>query len=166
MAKPAHSQAAHRACLVLGYDRTDSARGAAVWAARRLLPDGMLVVVHACRPLHAQPSPLSTPRERHDYGRALIDELLLEDTGSLFDIDIKAEIADSDPVSALVAAAQEHGAEGIVVGHERHSPLHRALGTVTTELLNTSPVPVIVVPSAAVRAFELPGKQQASPLSG
>jgi nucleotide-binding universal stress UspA family protein len=133
-------------CLVLGYDRTDSARAAAAWAAEQLLPEGKLVIVHACRPLHAQPSPLSTPKERHEHGRALVDELLLEDTGSLLDIDIEVEVTDEDPVSALLAAAHEHGAQAIVLGHEQHSTLHRALGTVATELLSSSPVPVIAVP--------------------
>jgi len=132
-------------CLILGYDRTESARLAATWAARQLPPNGKLVIVHACRPLHAQPSPLSTSKERHEFGRALIDELLM-DTDSLLDIDIEAEVSDRDPVTALTEAARHHSAQGIVVGHERHSTLHRAIGTVTSELLNTSSVPVITVP--------------------
>ena len=142
---PSHSSS----CLVLGYDRTDSARLAVAWAARQLQPDGKLVIVHACRPQHAPPSALSTAEERRELGRALIDELLLEDTDSLLDIDIESDISDHDPVTALIDAANRHGAQGIVVGHESHSALHRALGTVTTGLLNTSPVPVITVPSRA-----------------
>jgi nucleotide-binding universal stress UspA family protein len=110
------------------------------------------VIVHACRPLHAQPSPLSTHKERHDFGRALIDELLMEDTDSLLDVEIETVVSDSDPVTALIETAQRHNAQGIVVGHEQHSPLHRALGTVTSELLNTSPVPVITVPLTATQA--------------
>jgi nucleotide-binding universal stress UspA family protein len=138
-------------CLVLGYDRTDSARLAAVWAAQQLPHDGKLVIVHACRPLHAPPSPLSSPQERHHFGRALVDELLLEGSDSLFDIDIEVEVSDRDPVSALLDAAQRHHARAIVVGSEHHSRLHRALGTVITELLNASPVPVITVPPAAAQ---------------
>jgi nucleotide-binding universal stress UspA family protein len=142
---PNHSSS----CLVLGYDRTDSARLAAAWAARQLQPDGKLVIVHACRAQHAPPSGLSTAEERRQLGRAIVDELLLEDTDSLLDIDIESDISDHDPVTALIDAANRHGAQGIVVGHENHSALHRALGTVTTGLLNTSPVPVITVPSRA-----------------
>ena len=37
----------------------------------------------------------------------------------------------------------------IVVGCEQHSRLHKALGTVTSELLKSSPVPVTAVPSRA-----------------
>jgi len=136
-------------CLVLGYDRTDSARLAAAWAARQLQPNGRLVIVHACRPLHAPPSPLTTPQERRELGRALIDELLLQDTESLLDIDIEADVSDLDPVTALIDAAQRREAQGIVLGHERHSALHKAVGTLTAELLNRSPVPVIAVPLGA-----------------
>lgn len=149
-----------RLCLVLGYDRTDSSRRAATWAANELLPDGKLVIVHACRPLHAPPSPLSTAQERRQYGRALIDELLLEGSDSLFKIDIEAELSDRDPVTALTDAARHHSARGIVIGHERHSGLHKALGTVTSELLDTSPVPVIAVP---LTGDEVPGPIQGDP---
>jgi nucleotide-binding universal stress UspA family protein len=141
------------ACLVFGYDRTASARQAATWAARQLPPDGKLVIVHSCRPLHAQPSPLSSAKERRELGRALIDELLM-DTDALLEIDVEAEVSDHDPVTALIEAARRHGAQGIVIGHEQHSTLHRALGTVTTELLNTSPVPVIAIPLTAAEVPE------------
>jgi len=135
------------ACLVLGYDRTDSARHAARWAASELPAGGKLVIVHSSRPLHAPASPLLNGRERLRLGRALIDELLLEDDGSLADVDVEAEISDNDPVSALTGAARRHGAHAIVIGSEQHSRLRKALGTVTTELLERSPVPVIAVPS-------------------
>ncbi len=135
-----------QSCLVLGYDRSDSAREAASWAAHQLLPNGKLVIVHSCRPLHAPAPPLSTSRERKHLGQAVIDELLLVCDPSLFDVDMVAEISDDDPVTALTEAARSHGARAIVVGCEQHSRLHKALGTVTSELLKTSPVPVIAVP--------------------
>lgn len=139
-------------CLVVGYDRTDSARRAASWAASELPGDGKLVIVHSCRPLHAPPSPLSTQEDRQRLGGALIDELLLEGENSMFDAEVVAEVSDADPVSALVEAAKLHGAHAIVIGSEQHSRLHKAIGTVTTELLKTSPVPVIAVPSGAAAA--------------
>lgn len=137
------------ACLVLGYDRTDSARLAARWAVSQLPPDGKLVIVHSSRPLHIPTSALSDPAERHRAGRALVDELLLEGEDELFDIDIDVEVVDDDPVSALTDAAVRHHADAIVVGSERHSRLHTAIGTVTVELLKVSPVPVVVVPLTA-----------------
>jgi nucleotide-binding universal stress UspA family protein len=136
-------------CLVLGYDRTESARRAAQWAVEQLLPDGRLVIVHSCRPLHAPPSPVASPQERRSIGRALVDELLLEGEDAMFDVDVQVEVLDSDPVSALCDAAAEHDAEAIVVGSECHSRLHTAIGTVTVELLKVSPVPVVVVPQRA-----------------
>jgi nucleotide-binding universal stress UspA family protein len=135
-----------RRCLVLGYDRTESARAAAGWAATELLPDGKLVIVHADRPLHAPSLPIATPHERHRLGNALIDELMLDGPDSLYDIDVEAEISDEDPVTALTDAARRHGARAIVIGHEQHSRLRQALGTVTSELLDISPAPVFVVP--------------------
>jgi len=136
-------------CLVLGYDRTDSSRRAARWAANELPANGKLVIVHACRPLHAPPLPLSSTLERERLGRAVIDELLLEGEDSLFDVDIVTEVSDDDPVTALTEAARRHRARAIVVGCEQHSRLHKALGTVTSELLKSSPVPVTAVPSRA-----------------
>lgn len=136
-------------CLTLGYDRTDSARRAAQWAVSQLLPDGKLVIVHSCRPLHAPPSALSSAEERHRLGRDLVDELLLEGEDALFDLDVEVEVLDSDPVSALCDAAVRHRAEAIVVGSEHHSRLHTAIGTVTVELLRKAPVPVVVVPQTA-----------------
>ncbi|MHB8240422.1 MAG: universal stress protein [Solirubrobacteraceae bacterium] len=107
------------------------------------------MIVHASRSLHAPPSPLSNSKERHELGRALIDELLLEGPDCLVELEIEAEVVDEDPVSALIDAAVRHQATEIVVGHEQHSPLHKALGTVTTTLLERSPVPVIAVPLVA-----------------
>lgn len=145
--------------VVLGYDRTESARAAAIWAAARLPLGGRLVIVHASRPLHALPSPLTGPAERRALGRALIAELLLEGPDFLLELDIEAEVSDQDPVSALIDAAERHEATEIVIGHEQHSTVHRALGTVTDTLLDRSPVPVIVVPLTATRELHLTGSR-------
>lgn len=142
-----------QSCLVLGYDRTESARVAARWAVEQLLPTGRLVIVHASRPLHAPPGP-SSAAERRRFGRALVDELLFEGEDSLFDIEVEVEVVDRDPVSALIDAARRHHAHAIVVGSESHSRLHTAIGTVTVELLKRSPVPVVVVPALAARSAE------------
>jgi len=77
---------------------------------------------------------------------ARLDELLLEAPLELLDCEFESEVSDREPVSALIEAAERHGAEAIVLGAQRHSTLQRAIGTVTTELLARSPVPVTVVP--------------------
>jgi nucleotide-binding universal stress UspA family protein len=64
----------------------------------------------------------------------------------LLDAEIEADVCDSDPVSALIEAARRHAACAIVIGHEQRSQLRRALGTVTGQLLDSSPVPVVCVP--------------------
>lgn len=140
---------AKQRCLAVGYDRTESARRAVSWAVADLLPDGKLVIVHACRALHAPPSPITGAQTRIRLGRALVDELLLESEDRLRDLDLATEILDEDPVTALIAAAQSHEASAIVLGCEPHSRLHQALGVVTSELLKVSPVPVVSVPQSA-----------------
>lgn len=136
-------------CLVLGYDRSEGSRHAAGWAANQLLGGGKLVIVYASRAQHLPPPPLSTEGERRDLGRAVLDELMLDGQETLLDVDLMTEVSDDDPVSALIDAARRHDARAIVLGAKRHSRLHEALGTVTTELLKRSPVPVVAVPLSA-----------------
>ena len=147
MTRDAEHRAAKR-CLALGFDRNESSRRAAAWAARDLRPDGKLVFVHACRPLNAPPSPLAGLDERERLGRAIVEEFLLEADAAIRDLELVIEIIDRDPVTALIEAAERNDADAIVVGTERHSRLHRAIGVVTGSLLERSPVPVIAVPAA------------------
>ncbi len=134
-------------CLVVGYDGSESARAAASWAASSLPADGRLVLVYACRPLHAPASPLASTDERHNLGRAFLDELALDAEDTLLEVAAHAEVSDEDPVTALTEAARRHRASAIVVGCQQHSRLHKAIGTVTSELLTRSPIPVTAVPS-------------------
>jgi nucleotide-binding universal stress UspA family protein len=134
-------------CLVLGYDATESGRRAAAWAANELQPSGKLVLVYSERSLHAPASPLTSAQERNAVAGALFDELLLEGSDALLDIDFTTERSTKDPVTALIGAAKRHRADAIVVGSEPHSRLRRMLGVVTDELLERSPVPVIAVPA-------------------
>ena len=144
-AKP-KPKAGPAACLVVGYDVSASGRAAVAWATDVLPVNGKIVLVHACRPLHAPTSPLASAGARREFGRALLDELLLEGPNRMLDREIVAEVADKDPVSALTSSARRHGANGIVVGCQRHSRLRKAIGTVTSDLLKASPVPVTAVP--------------------
>jgi len=160
----AATQPPRRRCLVLGYDATESARRAAAWAVADLLPDGKLVLVRSDRPLHTPPSPLSTEGERRQIGHAMFDELLLDGDPALAELDLVTEVSEADPVSALIEAAERHGADAIVVGSEPHSRLRRVLGVVSDELLARSPVPVIAVPRevgvAGAGAGDRPGPER------
>ena len=85
--------------------------------------------------------------DRRRLAGASVDELLLEAPRQLLDGELEVEVSDEDPVSALIAAARHHRAEAIVLGAQRHSSLRNLLGTVTSELIERSPVPVTVVPA-------------------
>jgi nucleotide-binding universal stress UspA family protein len=149
-------------CMILGYDRSEGSRHAACWAAGELAAGGKLVIVYACRGQHMPPNPLSSTGERHDEGRAILDELMLDGDDALFDVDLEMKVSDQDPAAALIDAAKHHDARAIVLGAKPHSRLHEALGTVTTELLRTSPVPVITVPLSAVLPAGVPLTQSAA----
>ena len=149
LAKAAGETQCKQRCLVVGYDGEEASSRAVSWAAAQLEPGGRLVIVHACRALHAPPSPLSSDSERRQLGRALLDELAMDGDEATLDTLVHSEVADADPVRALTAAATRCHADGIVVGHEQHSRLHKAIGTVTSELLAHSPVPVTIVPTLA-----------------
>lgn len=135
--------------MVVGYDGSEAARRAAAWAINELLPDGRLVLVHSGRALHLPASPLTGPGERAERARALFDELMLDGDATLLDLDFATEVSDRDPATALLESAERHGAGAIVVGSGSHSRLRRALGVVTTELLERSPVAVVAVPEGA-----------------
>lgn len=67
------------------------------------------------------------------------------------------DTSDNAPVGRLFGrpnAARRQNACAIVLGAKPNSRLHEALGTVTTELPQTSPVPVITVPLSAHHAHE------------
>ena len=138
--------AATAPCFVIGYDGTASARAAVDWAARNLAAEATLLLVYASRPLHA-PEPPFASEDRHRAARACFDELLLESGDELLSRPFETAISDLDPASALIEAAAECGARAILVGGERHTRLRSAFGTVASELLRRSPVPVVAVPA-------------------
>jgi nucleotide-binding universal stress UspA family protein len=146
--------------MVVGYDATDSGRRAASWAAVALPPKGRLVLVHSGRPQRLPAAPLSSAAERAEVGHAQVAELMLDGSPALLDVDFTTEVSDEDPVTALVTAAERHGADAIVVGAEPHSRLRRMLGVVTDDLLRRSPVPVIAVP-AGVTVPDPPKRRRA-----
>jgi len=62
-------------------------------------------------------------------------------------LDVLIEMVPQRPVDALLAAADEHAASFIAVGHGGSGPLRAALlGSVTYEIVHRSHIPVLVVP--------------------
>jgi nucleotide-binding universal stress UspA family protein len=145
------NDAGSQSCAIVGYDGSEEARHAAVWAARHMAPDGRLVLVHAYRPHHRWPSTsaLQTSEELTAHGRALIEELLMDANGALLDLDLEIEVEDDDPAHALIASAQQHGAGEIVLGAHHSTRADSFFGDVVAELVKTAPIPVCIVPLVA-----------------
>ncbi len=151
-------------CLIVGYDGSPEARHAAVWAARRAAPNGMLVLIHASRPPHRWPAlqivhmaieqVLQIAGVRGDRGRALIDELFMDGDEALLDVSIEAHVVDRPPAQALIEAARSHHASEIIVGSHHSSRTDAVYGDVAAELTRTAPVPVCVVPLGEEPAAE------------
>jgi len=69
-------------------------------------------------------------------------ERVMRDRG----VDWRFETADGDPARALIAAAREGGADGIIVGGHRHGVVGGLVtGSVAQKLVRHSPVSVSVV---------------------
>jgi nucleotide-binding universal stress UspA family protein len=76
---------------------------------------------------------------------AQIREELLAERPNLV---IEVEVVQRRPVDALIAVAEQRGAEAIAVGHGGEGPLRAALlGSVTYEIVHRAPIPVLVVPN-------------------
>ena len=77
--------------------------------------------------------------ERLNHGR---------DIAAARGIEAHAELVDARPVEGLIAAADEHDAAMIVVGHHGEGPLRGALlGATANKLLHLAERPVLVVPA-------------------
>ena len=60
---------------------------------------------------------------------------------------------DGDPAESIIAAAEAEGADMIVVGSHRRSPMGRAiLGSVSDHVVREAACPVLVVPAAQLPA--------------
>lgn len=145
-----------RPCIMVGHDFTPASREAmwqgAVEASER---GGSLLLVHVSY------IPPMGPGLWLDYGanvflhdgmlehvKARLDELA-EDVRAMFpELPVDTVVLDGVPAATLLQVAREVGADRIVVGtHGRSGLSHFLLGSVAGELIRTSPVPVLVVPT-------------------
>ncbi|MEA2180429.1 MAG: hypothetical protein QOG77_3726, partial [Solirubrobacteraceae bacterium] len=80
--------------------------------------------------------------------RAVLEEALARTTGA--GVPIETEQRAQDPVDGLIAAAEEHDAQMLVVGSTGEGPLRGILvGSTSYKLLHLSSRPVLVVRSTA-----------------
>lgn len=135
--------------VVLGYDASESANAALAETIRVAPVVGAKVVVvfgFYISPLGGQQE--GSIREaleavgKHAIGRAVAD---LDAAG----IEVESRLVSGKPADALIEVAREVGASAIIVGTVGENPITGAiLGSVVLRLVQRSPLPVLVVPTA------------------
>jgi nucleotide-binding universal stress UspA family protein len=139
--------------LVVGLDGSPESIEALAAAAHLAAMSGRgLVVVHV---RHANPLSGSAAVVEPSAGWAIGDALDEREAFSRaqakvvmreHEVDWRFETADGDPAHALIAAAEQWGADGIVVGGHRHGVVGGLVaGSVAQKLIRHSPVSVYVV---------------------
>jgi nucleotide-binding universal stress UspA family protein len=133
--------------IVVGVDGDEGGRDALAFAARLKGTFGSRVIAVLAHPRDAFVSRASSP----GYEAAMRDEARETLARELVRAGVDAEpeaVSASSPRRALHRAAEQHGAQLIVVGTGRHGPLARVMGgDVTTATLHGAPCPVAVAPS-------------------
>jgi len=161
--------------ILVGIDFSDSSAGAMYHALA--LAERLNATVHLCHiaPMNAHlvaPTDLglNVPmdfREAQEVRHRL--ERIREQLGGKLNVELHVQMG--DPVSALLSLARELRPDMMVVGsHGRGAVMRLLLGSVSTQLIRLSPVPVLVVPApgreALARPPEPPAIEPASPSVG
>jgi len=142
--------------IVVGYDGSDTARAALLYAARRARPGGHLYVVHA---IDLPPDFLGSPyysgllTERRARGSELLGALSRGED-SLAEVDVHTELLGGPPAEAIAAVARARNADEIAIGARGLGRVRALLGSVSHELLHIADRPVVVIPSGAVEKIE------------
>jgi nucleotide-binding universal stress UspA family protein len=139
--------------IVVGYDGSEPSRAAVRFAADAAGRSGKVIVIHAvdsARDRLASGGPLSTVDGRAANGRAVLDELVMEEADAFADSNIEVELAHSSPAKAIVEAARFEEADEIVIGTRGAGRVGALLGSVATDVLHRATVPVVVIPANAV----------------
>ena len=133
--------------IAVGVDGSrNSDRAASVAADLAELTGAQIIAVHALGLLEGTPEVGDTLIERR---LAVRDELnttwteVLRRTG----IKVRCVLRDGNPVMALLAVAEETGADLVVVGRRGHGSIaEQVLGSTSAAVANGSACPVLVVP--------------------
>lgn len=122
---------------LLGTDSVHTTASACDYLQERAGPDDAVVAVHV----------QSSDEDARD-GREALNVATVR-LGAIVDVD--TEQRSGDPASELLAAAEEHDVDEVVVGPRSGAPgTDATAGSTTTELLARSSRPVVVVPLEAL----------------
>jgi nucleotide-binding universal stress UspA family protein len=131
--------------ILIGYDGTPGAAAAATEALRLAKDLGVGVVVgfaYGTSPLGGEAGDLRDALR--ELGQQRAAEVLAE--AERAGVPARAELVDDRPAEGLVALADDHDAQMIVVGSHGETPLKGAiLGSTLHKLLHLSERPVLVV---------------------
>lgn len=132
--------------VLVGVDRSLSARVALEQAARRAGHGGHVIVAHVMAPLSDGISQAvgELDDERRAAGQQLVDRLA-DDVG----VESETRVVAGVPAERLPELARDTDAEEIVVGSRGMGRFAAALGSVSHALLAYADRPVVVVPQAA-----------------
>jgi len=140
--------------IVVGYDGSDAARAALLFAARQAGPQGRVFIVHA---FELPPDHLGSPNDQQllsqHRGRAaaLLDDLPLAEE-PLAGPRYETELLGGPPAQAIADVARARNADEIVVGARGLGRMRAFLGSVSHELLHIADRPVVVIPTAAIKS--------------
>jgi nucleotide-binding universal stress UspA family protein len=141
-----------RPTVVVGYDGSEAAQAALLFAARQAGTQGRVYIVYA---YELPPDYLGSPNferflsEHRDQGEALLRDLPL-DREPLAGPTYETELIGGPAAEAICEIARTRHADVIVVGARGRGRLRALLGSVSHELLHIADRPVVVIPTAAV----------------
>jgi nucleotide-binding universal stress UspA family protein len=138
---------------VIGMDFSAASLHAARLVIQMMGGEGHITLVHV-RPRFEHPS-ADWQAWDADYGRTLppLFDQVRQQLDAPANITIETVTVRGDPAPALLAFAQQAGAELIALGTQRHGFIERlVVGSVATRVLRTSRCAVLAVPAAAVPA--------------
>jgi len=131
-----------------------AAEGARVTFVHAFIPDELLYAGRVPGVVMPAPVPSGSPPESENDGPLLAASLEAKKAG----VEHDTQLVGGDPVSAILACADEHDADLIVVGSRGHGALVSALlGSVSRAVVTRAKRPVLVV-RAAPAAEQTAGK--------
>lgn len=137
--------------IVVGLDGSEGSARALHWAISRAAElRAEIVAVYGFRPVIPELSagiPAFDPQVLRDSLRSTLEDewsAPLEACG----LPYRTELVEADPVTTILATADRHGADMIVLGAQGHGGLvDRLLGGVTYKVAHRARQPVVIVPS-------------------